>query len=174
MSKLNNNLFLEINNNTSYIIDETNIIKSFRGLERNGLIVHRQRIEDRFSSGLIISLVIIDNKEIRSINKKYRNKDKVTDVLSFEFLVSDGFVTPNNRELLGEIFISYSEVIRKSKKNSTSLEKEFLLLFIHGLLHLLGHDHKNKLEKKEFKKLEKIFFKKTNVFFKPNQNYKKL
>jgi len=67
---------------------------------------------------------------------------------------------------LGEIFISYPEAKRKAKEFNISIEKELTLLFIHGLLHLLGYDHIKIADRKEMRKIEKKFLKETNVFFK--------
>ena len=81
-----------------------------------------------------IELIITDNKEIQAINKEYRKKDYPTDVLSFPY--EDMPLTP-----LGSIIISKNFVEEKSKELGHSIEEECTLLFIHGLLHILGYDH---------------------------------
>jgi probable rRNA maturation factor len=82
-----------------------------------------------------VELIICDNEEIRKINKNYRGIDKETDVLSFP-------VEGNFQELpLGSIIISKDKVLEVSKRLKHSEKEEFSLLFIHGLLHLLGFDH---------------------------------
>lgn len=166
MSNQNSNIFLEISNNTSYSVNEKFFISLFQKLKRKNLLVHK--VENKFFGNLIISLVIVNNKEIRSVNRRYRNKDKATDVLSFEFLRKNKFILPNNKSFLGEILISYPEAIKRSKNLKISLEKELALLFIHGLLHLLGYDHKEVSEEKEMQKLEKTFLKEINAFFESN------
>ncbi|RXK01197.1 rRNA maturation RNase YbeY [Arcobacter sp. CECT 8986] len=82
-----------------------------------------------------IELIITNNESIRELNKEHRNKDKATDVLSFPL----EFDMPNMP--LGSIVISKDFVEDKAKEYNHSIQNEFTLLFIHGLLHLLGYDH---------------------------------
>jgi len=82
-----------------------------------------------------IELIIVHNDEIQELNKEHRNIDKATDVLSFPL----EFDMPNMP--LGSIVISLDYVEEKAKEYKHSQEEEFILLFIHGLLHLLGFDH---------------------------------
>lgn len=84
---------------------------------------------------LPIELVITDNETIQSLNAQYRGKDKPTDVLSF----------PIDQEIpgmpLGSIIISETFVREKADELGHTYQDELSLLFIHGLLHLLGYDH---------------------------------
>ena len=82
-----------------------------------------------------IELLIVKNDEIQELNKAHRNIDKATDVLSFPL----EFDMPNMP--LGSIVISLDFVEEKAKEYGHTEEEEFSLLFIHGLLHLLGFDH---------------------------------
>lgn len=82
-----------------------------------------------------ISLVFVSPDEIQKLNKKFRNKGKPTDVLSFEL---------NERGCLGEIVIC-PEVVRKKGENVIDV-------FVHGILHLLGYDHER--SEKETEKME--------------------
>jgi probable rRNA maturation factor len=99
-----------------------------------------------------IELIITDNNEIQNINKTYRNIDKPTDVLSFP-------LNGSKKEPLGSIVISIDFVKKVSDKFSHTQQDEFTLLFIHGLLHLLGYDHEidNGEMRKEEEKLIKMF-----------------
>lgn len=81
-----------------------------------------------------IELIITTDEEIRKINKEYRNIDKGTDVLSFPY--EEMPMSP-----LGSIVISEWHVRIKAKELGHSTSDELTLLFIHGLLHLLGFDH---------------------------------
>ena len=87
-----------------------------------------------------IELIITDNKTIQELNQEYRDKDKPTDVLSFPmdapFTEQSIFGMP-----LGSIVISAGFVKQKADAFGHSLQDELSLLFIHGLLHLLGFDH---------------------------------
>jgi len=82
-----------------------------------------------------LELIIVNNSEIKEINKEYRGIDKPTDVLSFpmDILIPEAFI--------GTIIISSDKVIEGAKEFKHSIEDEFLLLFIHGVLHLIGYDH---------------------------------
>lgn len=82
-----------------------------------------------------IELIVVKNDEIQELNKEHRNIDKATDVLSFPL----EFDMPNMP--LGSIVISVDFVEEKAKEYKHTKEEEFSLLFIHGLLHLLGFDH---------------------------------
>jgi len=81
-----------------------------------------------------IELIITTNEAIREINKEHRNIDKDTDVLSFPYESMP--MTP-----LGSIVISSSYVENKAKEFEHQNSDELALLFIHGLLHILGYDH---------------------------------
>ena len=82
-----------------------------------------------------IELMVVKNDEMQQINKEHRNIDKATDVLSFPM----DFDFPNMP--LGSIVISTDFVQEKSKEYGHTFNEEFSLLFIHGILHLLGYDH---------------------------------
>jgi probable rRNA maturation factor len=82
-----------------------------------------------------IELLVVKNDEIQELNKEHRNIDKATDVLSFP-LEYDFVNMP-----LGSIVISTDFVEEKAKEYGHEFNEEFSLLFIHGILHLLGYDH---------------------------------
>ncbi len=87
-----------------------------------------------------IELIITDNESIQELNQEYREKDKPTDVLSFPmdtpFTEQSIFGMP-----LGSIVISADLVEEKANELGHTIQDELSLLFIHGLLHLLGFDH---------------------------------
>jgi len=88
-----------------------------------------------------IDLTLCYNSAIQQYNKEYRQKNKATDVLSFP--IEQDNITDNSVMPLGSIVISVDFVIEKAKKYNHSADAEMALLFIHGLLHLLGYDHEN-------------------------------
>ncbi len=92
----------------------------------------------------ILTLHVTDNAEIRQLNFRFRGEDKATDVLSFSHL-EDGFPAANdNPELqmeLGDLVLSLPYIEGTALKVNTEVAAEFLLCFVHGLLHLLGWDH---------------------------------
>ena len=92
--------------------------------------------------GKEVELLLTNNDEIRELNKKYRNKDQATDVLSFAFedaQSADSAQAPS--EMLGQIAISVDRATQQAEEIGQSLEEELKFLFVHGLLHLLGYDH---------------------------------
>ncbi len=84
-----------------------------------------------------VEINIISNKKIKELNKNYRDKDAVTDVLSFAWQESDG-VKDNN---LGQIFISYQKIKKQAKEFKVTVKEEFTRMLVHGMLHLVGYDH---------------------------------
>ena len=96
-----------------------------------------EKILDSIASSLTkkeIELIVTSKDEIKEINKQHRGIDKATDVLSFPY--DDMPMAP-----LGSIVISAWHVEKEAKEHGHTQDDEFALLFIHGLLHLLGFDH---------------------------------
>src|SRR5574344_1157761 len=83
----------------------------------------------------LFNIIIINNDKIQEINKTYRNKDAVTDVISFAFEESDN-IKYDNMRFLGEIYISYERCKSQAEEYGHSIERELCYLSIHGLLHL--------------------------------------
>ena len=101
----------------------------------------------------LLNIVLVDNKKIQEINKEYRGKDAVTDVISFAFEeVSD--VEYEDIRFLGEIYISYERCCERAEEFGHSIRRELCYLAGHGLLHLLGYDHMNEEDKKVMRTLE--------------------
>ena len=104
-----------------------------------------------------ISILLLDDPQIRALNREYREKDKPTDVLSFPMLdETSGKIQP---QLLGDIVISVETAEKQAHNRKSALYKELCILLIHGMLHLLGYDHeRSKKDEKEMQKQEaKIF-----------------
>jgi len=97
-----------------------------------------------------ITLVFLDSKEMKQINKQFRGKNLPTDVLSFASMEKDS---------LGELLFCLDVLKKQAKEQRHSLEIEFLYMLIHGVLHLLGYDHElsKKEEKLMFKIQDKLF-----------------
>jgi len=105
-----------------------------------------------------ISILLLDNPQIRDLNREYREKDISTDVLSFPMLdETSGNVQP---QLLGDIVISVETAEKQARNRECSLYKELCILLIHGMLHLLGYDHElSKKDEEEMQKQEAKIFK---------------
>ena len=85
------------------------------------------------------ALAFVTDAEIARLNKKYRKKNKPTDVLSFP--AQSAQPSPNKNRFLGDIAIAPAVARRYAKKNGRTLQSEICILILHGLLHLLGYDH---------------------------------
>lgn len=124
-----------------------------------------------------ISLSFVDNEEIKSINKEFRDIDKVTDVLSFpllefeedsdeedeeddEFSLEglDEYINPETGDLmLGDIIISVDKAKEQAMEFGHAIEREIGFLIAHSMFHLMGYDHMNDEEEKEmFERQEKV------------------
>jgi probable rRNA maturation factor len=88
-------------------------------------------------TGTDVSLALISDADMRRLNRKYRRIDLPTDVLSF----TQDFHLPSGRRLLGDILIAAPTARRQAREAGHPLEDEASMLAVHGLLHLLGHDH---------------------------------
>ncbi len=102
-----------------------------------------------------MNLILIDDSEIKKLNKEYRDKDTPTDVLSFPYLSGEEIIKNQDHELvIGEVFISKTRAREDAKEFGISLDEELNKLFVHGLLHILGYDHIEEEDFLEMKKME--------------------
>ena len=102
-----------------------------------------------------LTLLLSNNKNIKKLNKRFRNKNKPTDVLSFP---SEKKLNIKKSPYIGDIVISYEFMNKPKILNTLEFKSKVAKIFIHGFLHLLGYDH---IKLKDFKKMikeeEKIF-----------------
>ena len=104
-------------------------------------------------SGAAVSIHCVGEKRIRQLNRQWRGKDEVTDVLSFA--TSEGKILSDTKDY-GDIFLCIPELKRQARRFQMSESEEMARMLIHGLLHLFGYDHTKKLDaKKMFAKQEK-------------------
>jgi probable rRNA maturation factor len=94
-----------------------------------------------------LSIVLTDDAHIRELNREYRDKDEPTDVLSFGQMEGEPFVAPI--PVLGDLVISLQTAQRQATSIGHPLGAEVRILLVHGLLHLLGHDHIESEERSE-------------------------
>ena len=127
-----------------------------------------------------ISLAIVGDGRMRKLNKMYRARNRVTDVLAFAnksvipYLAKafprlkkgqeiEFIEPPDNVKRLGEVIICYPRAKKQAKRLDHSLEKELTVLLIHGILHLLGYeDEKSAKEATEMKEMERKILKNIN------------
>ncbi len=133
---------IEINNLTTTQINE----EFLRKICQKVLESERQETKN-------LSIALVGQGRIRELNKKYRGKNRVTDVLAF-----------TDKEIgFGEVVICLREVKKDAERFGSTFEKELARVLIHGILHLLGHDHEKgeakakKMEEKQNYYLKKYF-----------------
>ena len=113
---------------------------------------------------IFFTLLLSNDKEIKLLNKKFRKKNKATDVLSFPFQTKPELEIKIKKEkeiYLGDIIINLNKI--KNKKVLKFFKFEFDRLWIHGLVHLLGHDHKKDKDFLKMRQIEKKYFDIVNV-----------
>lgn len=130
--------------NNFEIINETN--DNINELEQVKKIVEFALQYQKINNS-IFNIIIVDEEKIRFLNKNYRNKDSVTDVISFALEDDDTFIKTDVR-ILGDIYICLKRAKEQSIEYGHSFLREICFLTIHGLLHLLGYDHMNEEEEK--------------------------
>ena len=107
---------------------------------------------------LICSLLLSGTAEIKKLNKKFRKKNKSTDVLSFPFYEKKQLNNKIKKEkeiYLGDIIINLNEI--KNKNNKTKFQEELNKLWVHGLVHLFGYQHKKDNDFYAMKKIEQKY-----------------
>lgn len=101
-----------------------------------------------------LSIVITGDKQIHKLNKLYRKKDRPTDVLAFALREGEFSELSSGRfgVLLGDVIISLPTAARQAKERDVAVLDETTMLLAHGLLHLLGWDHRNDAEDRAMRK----------------------
>ncbi|MBN1643445.1 MAG: rRNA maturation RNase YbeY [Dehalococcoidales bacterium] len=109
-------------------------------------VVRRILEAEKVSLNSEVELVITGDEKVHALNKQYLDEDRTTDVLSFPMCEQAKnqtvFVSmPDGKIHLGEIIISYPQTVKQAEEHNHPVEREMLILIIHGVLHLLGYDH---------------------------------
>ncbi|MFN3410653.1 MAG: rRNA maturation RNase YbeY [Exilispira sp.] len=112
---------------TKNLSDFENIIKKYE-----------KTIIENYNIDKEISLFFVDKDKIRELNNKYRNIDKDTDVLSFNYSYASN--------MLGEIVICFEKIIERSIIEEESIENTLIYMLFHSFLHLVGFDHNKEVE----------------------------
>lgn len=103
-----------------------------------------------------LQVIFVTQNEIQDLNKKFRNIDRPTDVLSF---INDD----EDDKSLGDVFISLEQARIQAKEFEHSLEREIGFLAVHGYLHLKGYDHYTKVEEEIMKQEQEKILKKAKL-----------
>ena len=110
-------------------------------------------VEYKFTKNHQLNLSFVSSEEMQLLNKTYRNKDKPTNVLSFE--LPENFPVGDEKTLIGEIALCEEIIYEESKKYKKIFENRLKHMIIHGLLHLIGYDHQDEEETSKMERLEK-------------------
>lgn len=122
--------------------------------DRAAEIAH-EILRDYYDEDPEFTLTFVSPERIQELNRTWREKDAVTDVLSFE---SEGEFDPETGlEYLGDIVICPEQANRQAEQSGHSLANEIALLEIHGLLHLLGYDHLDDAQREEMWKYQDLY-----------------
>ncbi|MDE5830707.1 MAG: rRNA maturation RNase YbeY [Clostridia bacterium] len=117
--------------------------------------------EDLYDYSVYVSVILSNAEYIQKINSKYRNIDKVTDVLSFPMFEKEEIETAKkNKEVLGDIIICIPKVEEQAKEYEHSITREFAYMLVHGFYHLMGYDHITDEEKEQMREKEECILKK--------------
>lgn len=150
------------NNQTQYETDQ--IMKLIESVVETALKAENKREKCQ------VSIMLVDDMQIREINREYRGIDKATDVLSFPMLdggedegISD-MDLDTGELVLGDIVISLNRADEQSKEYGHSFEREVAYLTAHGMLHLLGYDHENEDERKIMRDREEAILGALNLY----------
>lgn len=116
---------------------------------------------ENFKRPAEVNVTFVDNEKIKELNNKFRQKNKVTDVLSFP-LGENGVYDTNpetSNKMLGDIVISLKKANEQANTFGHSFEREVSYLTAHSMLHLLGYDHIKPLDKMKMREKEKEIMK---------------
>jgi len=120
------------------------LVHNADGVRERALSLFAGRVRRALAIPVDVCILITSNTELRELNRRYRRKDKPTDVLSF----------PSGlREFAGDVAISAEIAAANAAERGHSVETELKILVLHGLLHLAGYDHENdrgEMEAREF------------------------
>lgn len=124
----------------------------------------------KIKSDYTLSIVLVDKKKIRNLNKIYRRKNRITDILTFCYkdkkTRDEKFYSKSlERDYLGEIIIYREQLLKQAMEHKYIIEQEFCSLLVHGLLHLFGYDHHRKKDRERMEKMENLILKKTFGYY---------
>ncbi|WP_239772646.1 rRNA maturation RNase YbeY [Mammaliicoccus sp. I-M36] len=142
---------------TMDFIDEQQVIDEDTKNQIESLLTFAAKKEN-ITQEAELSISFVDEEEIQAINRDYRDKDKVTDVISFSLEEDEpeieGLDIPR---VLGDIIICLEVAKEQADSYNHSLSRELGFLALHGFLHLLGYDHMTEVDEKEmFSKQDEI------------------
>ena len=156
MNKITEIHFLDIEENDKYLELIDNVMNT---------AFKEEELED---SNIYINIILTNPKNIRETNKKYRNIDKETDVLSFPMFEKEEIgelkrCKNSIPEVLGDIMISIDKVKQQAEEYGHSFERELAYMLVHGFYHLMGYDHIEEADKIQMRKKEEVILEKLKI-----------
>lgn len=117
-----------------------------------------QRRVARAAAGLgrpsdTVNLVVIDDREMRRLNRRYRGKDKPTDVLSF------GYESGPGDTVVGDVYVSHETLARDARRLGVEARHLAVRIVVHGLLHVIGYDHESDSDAARMERRERVALK---------------
>lgn len=131
--------------NAGHLLSDINLKKIIKAIEK--------AFNKTFDVKEMVGLILIKSDAMAKLNKKYRNFESPTDVLSF---------SEDEKGYLGEVFICDAKVYEQAGLYEHAPEREFAFLLTHGLLHLLGYDHHDPEKEKAMLKMQDTILNQTN------------
>ena len=144
--------------NTYEINDLVNVDFDYRYLnDVIELLLKHEQIKNAY-----FSIIFVDDKEIKRINKEYRGIDKVTDVISFALEDTSDNIN-NDIRILGDIYICIPRMLEQATYYGHSIKRELSFLTVHGMLHLLGYDHMKEEDEKVMFGLQELILNEAGI-----------
>jgi probable rRNA maturation factor len=163
----------------TYIDNKQNIVQVDEKLEK--ILEHVIDItieEENVNAKVQVSVILVDNEEIKGLNNEFREIDKATDVLSFPMLeypshnvykdiylnyVFEDSYFEGEELILGDIALSLEKALEQSEEYNHSFYREVAYLTVHSVLHLLGYDHMEEEDKRKMRCREEKILNKLNI-----------
>lgn len=130
---------LIIDNRTKTFVPTLEEVRALYRVAKRTLATETQFRKIPRPDGLEITLILTDDAEIQTLNRRFRQIDRPTDILSFPLYEADEPLPTHGS--LGDLVLSVDALRRQAQRYGHSRKREFCFLFAHGLLHLLGYDH---------------------------------
>ncbi len=126
------------------------------GVDGRALVATARRLLDAAGQAdASLSLTLVGDRAIATLNRHHRGKDKPTDVLSFGAYAPGEAAPAGTERLLGDVVISVDTARRQAAAYDATLQRELYRLLIHGILHVLGHDHEALGERRRMEREER-------------------
>ncbi len=149
---------MDIDNRQVIVTIGSELYDIIKGVVREALAL------ENFATDTDVSISLVDNDEIRDLNRTYRGVDSPTDVLSFPMLEGEDNIKILDMPLmLGDIVISLERAREQCKDYGHSFEREAGYLTAHGMLHLMGYDHQTEEDKKIMRQKEECVLEKLKL-----------